>query len=212
VTIRLLLAAALSGCVAEHDPDVYVALPDIEDACATLDAAHLAIEVSTIQGERFTAESSTCQPRLAGQGVAGFQVELFRLTDGYHRLDAHLLGSSGGMLGALARPFSAAAPLVIGFGRADLPGWPRAGLTLVVPACTGDPGASLHVTAIAAGEPRPVVDAMVPCAAPHLQVPRGAIDLVARIATGDGRCVLATASTVVRSDASISLTPAGSCP
>lgn len=197
----------VAGCATQHDPDVYVVLPDVPQACATLDAAQLALDVATVQGEHFTIVSQACSSRLANQDVSGWQLELDRLADGYHRLTARIIGANGEAIGTIDQPFTAAAPVIVGFGRADMPGWPTAMITLMPPACE-----SLHVTATPDKEMKPVVDTVVPCSAPVLAIPRGPTKLAVAIHTSDGQCSLASTETFVLANAAVNLMPTGSCP
>jgi hypothetical protein len=195
----------LTACVAEHDPDIFVTLPQ---SCTLLDAARLDLDVTTPQGEKFTVSSASCESQLAGQNIEGFAVELERIADGYPRFDARLATSSGAHLGELSQPFDAAAPIVIAaFGRADLPGWPTARITLAPPACES----TLHVVATPVDEINPVVEMDLPCDAPIVDLPRGDTRIVATVPLASG-CIVATTELVVTDDATSNLLPAGACP
>ncbi len=209
---RALWTIALAGCATQNDPDVYVVLPAVTQACATLDAAHLSIDVTTVQGEHFTVASDACQSRIANQDIPGWQLAFDRLADGYHRLTARIEAPDGTLIGKIEEPFTPKAPVVVGFTRGDLPGWPVATVTLTATACTADPGAMLHVVATPTKEMHPVADAMVPCSAPTLSLPRGDTQLAVEIHASDGYCTLATAEAFVFDDAPVPLMPGGSCP
>jgi len=199
------LLILLGACVTEHDPDVFVTLPQ---PCAVLDAARLDLEITTRQGEHFTVSSQACQAQLAGQSVQGFAVELERIADGFPRYDAQLSTSSGSALGELSQPFDASAAVIVAsFGRADLPGWPTAQITLAPPACE----TTLHVVATPVGETKAVVDVDVPCEAPIVALPHGDTQIVANVPLTTG-CIVATAELFALDDATQDLALAGSCP
>jgi len=203
--MRAALLVVLGACVAEHDPDLFVTLPG---ECATLDAARLDLDIATVQGEHFTVTSPSCQSQLAGQNVQGFAVELERIADGFQRFDAHLVTSTGTPLGELSQPFDASLPVVlVAFGRADLPGWPTAQITLAPPACE----TTLHVTATPANEIKAVVDVDLPCDAATVAIPRGDTQIVATVPLSTG-CVLATAELFAYDDATQDLHIEGGCP
>jgi hypothetical protein len=204
--MRWLAVIALAGCVDQHDPDIYVTLPNVPQACALLDAAELSLEVATVQGEHFTVVSPACQGRLANQDIAGWQVALDRLADGYHRLTARITGPNGELIGTIDQPFTAKAPVLVPFNRPDLPGWPTAMITLMTPACD-----TLRVVATPDKEV-PVVDTTLPCSAPSVAIPRGPTGFTVELHASDGQCTLASAEALVANDAAVPLVPGGSCP
>lgn len=190
---RYALAALLTtGCVHQQDVDVFVILPDIEQACAVLDAAAVSLEVATADGEHFSVTADRCQSRLADQPIAGFPLVLPDLGEGYHRLDASIMRPSGDVIGTRSLPFRTGKPVVAGFGYGDLPGWPRAAASVLAGECfAGGPfrditvSATPRAAAVASVQLAMVcADAPTPAAVP-LTVERGPITITA-VATRDG--------------------------
>ena len=189
--------ALLAGCVDENDVDAWAALPSIAQACETLGAATAWFDIQPLDEPAFTLEAGPCSDQVGGHGFAGFHVRIERLTTGYHRVDVVIADPDGAPLGQVSQPFSSRAPLIVPFGRADLPGWPTASLEVEVPACApGGPIAQVTVIATPALSAAPAATEQILCtpappAAPARQVttlvvPAGPVTLDAVGAAADG--------------------------
>lgn len=206
------LLLVLAACGVEHDVEVFVVLPDVPAACATLGAAKVTLAIETVDGESFAIEAAPCLDRLADQDASGFHTRLERLGAGYHRAGVDLESADGALLGQRSLPFSAEKPLVVGLVRADLPGWPVAAIELAVPACA-DGIVGVHVTA---GPPEAIaeVDAMAACGAPMpLAVSRGPVVVeVAGVRADGSRCASVMREAVAVDAAVIEVVLGEGCP
>ena len=186
------VAVAAPGCVAEHDVDAYIVLPDVESACQMLGAQAADVTVETLDGEVFDMRVEPCLPQLAGEPASGFHALIERLGPGYHRVDATIVDPDGNELGARSLPFPVDVPLVVALTRADLPGWPRVAIDIAVPACVaGGELAEVRLVAAPPDSEQPEVDEIVPCdggtaATRRITVPRGPIEVSAEGRRLDG--------------------------
>ena len=205
------LVLVLAACGVEHDVEVFVVLPDVPAACATLGATRVTLAIETVDGEAFAIEAAPCLDRLADQEASGFHTRLERLGAGYHRADA-TIEAAGAVLGGRSLPFSADQALVVGLVRADLPGWPMATIELAVPACA-EGLVGVHVTAGPPGS-MPEVDTIAACGAPmSIAVSRGPVVVnVAGVRADGSRCASVMRDAVAFDDAVVELALGEGCP
>lgn len=186
-----LLAVLATGCVDEYDVDAWAVLPQIPQACETLDAVRATFEVHPLDEPAFTMVAEPCSDNVGGHSFAGFHVQIGRLTSGYHRLDVAITDESGATVGQVSRPFSASQPLGVVFARGDLPGWPTASIDVALPGCApGSPIRTVVLTATPALAAVPTVAKQLACTAPAavtLTVPVGPVTLEALGAADDGQ-------------------------
>jgi hypothetical protein len=216
-----ILMIGTGGCVAdEYDVDVFVVLPSITAPCPTLDAASVEIAIATVDGEAFAVDGGPCTSGLGGVAEAsGFRTVISRVAPGFHRADIAIMAPDGGEVGRRSLPFAADRPLIAGFVRADLPGWPSATIDVLVPACVaGGELASVRVVATPVDATAAEVDDIVPCDSvepiPHrIAVSRGPVAIAAegRIAD-ESVCWVAARDAFAVDDVVVELALEPTCP